>query len=193
MYDIEGIIAINICFIKGVLYGPETDFPHIMRVRLNTVMRNKTNITIRLIGAVAVLMGLRLLVPGLCSLQSLTAGMLRDYSMLLFLFMLIIQVLKVFAGSGLIFLKSWGRRLSIPVLTIELLVRLIGVINLWTYPLLHPDPQVIPPNAMVNIVSVWPGYIGIIIVFISLVTLLSKPFAGVFHHTKTIEATKYSA
>ena len=151
-------------------------------------MGGKITIAVRLIGAVAVFMGLRLLIPGFESIQFMTAGNLNDHGVQFFLFLLFIQILKVLSGSGLLFAKNWGRNLAIPVLILESLVRLTGVINYWTYPLRHPEASTIPPEGAIKaVISLWPGYVGFLIILISLIVLLSKPVAQMFNQKRSMK------
>jgi hypothetical protein len=150
-------------------------------------MGKKITVAVRLIGAVAVFMGLRLVFPGFGSIQFVTAENLNDHGVQFFLFLLFIQILKVLSGSGLLFLKNWGRNLAIPVLILESLVRLAGVINYWTYTLRHPETSTIPPEGTIKaVISLWPGYVDFLIILISLLVLLSKPVAKVFNQKRSV-------
>ncbi len=148
-------------------------------------MSRKIAIAVQLTGAVAVFMGLRLLFPGFASIQFVTAGNLNDPSVQFFLFLFFIQILKVFSGSGLLFMKNWGRNLAIPVLILESLVRLTGVINYWTYALHYPEPSMVPREGVIKVViSLWPGYVDFLIILVSLMALLSKPVAQLFNERR---------
>ncbi len=152
------------------------------------MMDRKTAIAVQFIGAVAVFMGLRLLFPGFASIQFVTAGNLNDHVVQFFLFLLVVQILKVLSGSGLLFMRNWGRNLAIPVLILESLVRLAGVINYWTYALRYPEPSMIPREGTIQaVISLWPGYVDFLIILISLMVLLSKPVAKAFNHKRDVK------
>ena len=88
----------------------------------------------------------------------------------------LILFLKLISAYGIFKIRSWGRMIALPVLAADILFRLYGMINIYTYHLRHPEPSPIPMGQYVKIIPVnlTPSYIISFISLISIIILMNK-------------------
>lgn len=106
-------------------------------------------------------------------------------TILTFLFYLVL-LLRPVSAYGLVKLKAWGKGLSIGTLSLDLIIRIIGFINMWTYYDSHPEARKLLEefeNSIasgqlqhVEYVSFIPSYVIAATCLISLIFLLKIDF-----------------
>lgn len=100
----------------------------------------------------------------------------------------LILFLKVISAYGIFRIKSWGRMIAFPVLAADILLRLYGMINIYTYHLRHPEASPIPMGQYVKIIPVnlTPSYIISFISLISIIILMNKGIKTAFKYKKSV-------
>jgi hypothetical protein len=98
----------------------------------------------------------------------------------------LILFLKLIAAYGIFKIKSWGRMIALPVLAVDILFRLYGMINIYSYHLRHPQPSSIPMGQHVEIIPVnlTPSYIISFTSLISIIILMNKRIKTTFINEK---------
>lgn len=99
-------------------------------------------------------------------------------SALLVIFSSVILLLRPIAGFGLLRLKTWGRNLTIVVLSADVIVRAISFYNLHTFALRHPEwhkemTMKIAEGAVIGeMISIVPSYFVATVSLVSVIILL---------------------
>ena len=100
----------------------------------------------------------------------------------------IIIVLKFFTAYGLFRFLPWARILAITVLSCDFLIRIIGIINIRTFYLRHPEMieqlgmMNNLPKEQIKIISMWPTYIICALALASLIIISQKSVKNLFMH-----------
>jgi hypothetical protein len=97
-----------------------------------------------------------------------------------------VYIMRPVSAYGLVKFKTWGKNLAIVALSLDLVIRLIGFVNLWTYHDRHPEasilfeemkrslanPQQSDTTVVVEKISLIPSYTVAVISLISVIILL---------------------
>lgn len=153
------------------------------------------NIIIKIIGVITALPGIYFLISGfqghLFYISETFKGNIQSeyipwWMTITSLLMIVILILRIVAGYGLFKLITWGKNLAIVVLSVELVIRFAGFINLWTYYDRHPEALLLREEFEKSVasgnaqdfmtISIIPSYVIAGVCIISILLLLFTDF-----------------
>lgn len=95
----------------------------------------------------------------------------------------LLWILTSISVYGLFCVRSWAWRLALCVLTVDLLIRLSGIIHIWLYQQPVPPPAFNADQgsaAVIGSYSHWPVYLLAALNLIIIIILLQKPIRSRF-------------
>jgi len=112
-----------------------------------------------------------------------------DWSFIWYVGLALLWLLTVISAYGLFRVRSWAWRLAFWVLTVDLLIRLSGIIHIWLHRQPGPPPAFNTDQGGVVVIgsfSHWPVYLMTTLSLIIIIILLQKPIRSLF---KTIHSS----